>query len=401
MQPFARLIRHRLENVAKYFPAVVLTGARQTGKTTLLRQIFAKHHYVSLDLPSEAESAERDPSNFLRRHPPPVLVDEVQYAPTLFRHIKAVIDAGAQTPGQFVLTGSQKWMLMKGVAESLTGRAAIVELETLAAAEIRTTQVGADLLGDTGSAIFRGFYPALWRQPDLPREEFYSSYIATYLERDLRLALDVGNLRDFDRFMRLCAARTGQLLNKSDLARDAGISTKTASAWLSALEACNQVILVPPWHGNIGKRLMKSPKLYWHDAGMAAFLMGLDLAAVRASAWSGALWETAVCAELRKDLASRPSAKSLFFYRDLDGAEVDFVVADGAHFELTECKTTELPSDRDTAVLRRVGQLLHGHGGAQVTAMTLACQTAAPFPLAGGVVAVHGLAQFSFDPTTM
>ncbi len=392
MHYIARRIADRLKTLADFFPVVVLTGARQTGKTTLLRATFPQHHYVSLDLPSEARAADADPHGFLQRHPPPVLVDEVQYAPGLFRHVKAAVDAGGLQPGQFVLTGSQQFALMQSTAESLAGRAAVLDLHPLSTIEIAAAEPGHPLLADPAVAIHRGFYPALWRQPGLPSSEFYASYLATYLERDLRVALDVGNLSDFERFMRLCAARTGQLLNKTALARDAGISTKTAAAWLSALQACNQLTLVAPWHGNLSKQLVKSPKLYFNDPGLAAFLMGLDLAAVRASPWSGPLWETAVCAELRKALSWRPTSETLYFYRDTDGGEVDFVVGNGVYLDLVECKWTETPTPRDAAALQHCAALMNGSGGARVRSQVIACRTVAPFPLRGECRAVNGLA---------
>ena len=391
MPLFARRLADRLKNLAEFFPVVVLTGARQTGKTTLLRATFPLHHYVSLDLPSEAAAAETDPAGFLRRHPPPILVDEVQYAPGLFRHVKAAVDAGGNQNGQFVLTGSQHFALMQSTAESLAGRAAVLDLHPLSASEIRAAEPGHPVLADPATAIHRGFFPALWRQPDLPSAEFYSSYVATYLERDLRVALDVGNLLDFERFMRLCAARTGQLLNKTALARDAGISTKTTATWLSALQACNQVTLVTPWHGNLSKQLVKSPKLYFNDPGLAAFLMGLDLDAVRSSPWSGALWETAVCAELRKALSWRPTSETLHFYRDTDGGEVDFVIGSGVHLDLVECKWTETPTARDAAAMHRCARLMDGSGGARVRTRVIACRTPVPFLLGQEVRALSGL----------
>jgi len=387
----ARRLADRLKNLAQFYSVLVLTDARQTGKTTLLRATFPQHHYVSLDLPSEAMAAEADPEAFLRRHPPPILVDEVQYAPGLFRHVKAAVDAGGLLPGQFVLTGSQQFALMQSTAESLAGRAAVLDLRPLSAVEIRAADPDNPLLADPAAIIHRGFFPALWRQPELPSAEFYASYVATYLERDLRVALDVGNLADFERFMRLCAARTGQLLNKTALSRDAGISTKTTSAWLSALQACNQVTLVAPWHGNLSKQLVKSPKLYFNDPGLAAFLMGLDLGAVRSSPWSGALWETAVCAELRKALSWRATSETLYFYRDTDGGEMDFIVGNGVHLDLVDCKWTEAPTPRDVATMQHCAALMDGSGGARVRSQVIACRTRAPFPLSADCQAVNGL----------
>lgn len=378
-ESIARDLADRVQQAAQQFSAVVLTGARQTGKTTLVRNTFPSYHYVSLDLPSEAQSAELEPAAFLTRHPPPVIVDEVQYAPGLFRHVKAAIDSGGHARGAFVLIGSQKFGLMQAVSDSLAGRAAVLDLECLSAAELRSRPAFASILADPAAVVHRGFYPALWAQPELSSAEFFASYIATYLERDLRAVLDVGNLRQFERFLRLCAARSGHLLNKADLARDAGISPKTADAWLSTLEAGNQVVLVPPYLANLGKRLVKSPKLYLHDPGLAAYLLGLTPAVLRVSPLAGPLWETLVCAELRKELVKTPSARSLCFFRDSEGAEVDFVIEDGLALDMVECKWSELPNRRDARQMERLADAVAAQ--AEVRSMRVACPTQAPFPL--------------------
>ena len=234
---YKRDSQDRILKLSQFFPAVVLTGARQTGKTTLLRTLFPDHNYVSLDLPSKAAEANHDPSSFLRKHPQPVIIDEVQYAPDLFRHLKVAIDENRDLNGQFILTGSQKFVLMKAISDSLAGRIGLAELDTLSSEEL-----GEDLhryVQDHGvpQTLARGFFPELWKNPNFPSEEFYSSYIATYLERDVRQILNVSSLRDFERFMRACAIRNGNVLNKSELAKDVGIHHKTANDWLCGLAA--------------------------------------------------------------------------------------------------------------------------------------------------------------------
>src|SRR5690606_14274071 len=224
-----REIEGFLLKMAKQRPVVVLTGARQAGKTSLARRLFPSHGYVTLDLPSEAEQAERDPVAFLRRHPAPLIIDEVQYAPGLFRHLKSVIDSNRASNGKFILTGSQKFSLMKGVSDSLAGRATIVELDGFSLGELEAALPGFD----AREAVVRGSMPELWQKPELDGPAYYQAYVTTYLERDLRSMLDVGSLRDFERFLRTCALRSGQLLNKAELARDVGISPMTAAAWLS------------------------------------------------------------------------------------------------------------------------------------------------------------------------
>src|SRR6266704_977328 len=241
-----RDVEPKLQRSARTRPVMVLTGARQTGKTSTLRRLFPNHHFVSLDLPTEAEQAEKEPESFLRRHPAPAIIDEVQYAPGLFRHLKVAVDARRAKNGQFLLTGSQKFTLMKGISESLAGRADIIELETLSFGEIHRARpdVGVD------HAIVRGGFPELHADPDIDAVAYYNSYIATYLERDIRSLADVGSLRDFERFVRACAFRSANLLNKADLARDVGISPSTANHWLSVLEASGQIVLLEPWFSN-------------------------------------------------------------------------------------------------------------------------------------------------------
>ena len=260
---YPRHCAERLARLAAGFPAVVVTGARQAGKTTLLRRAFPEHHYVSLDLPSVADQAERNPDLFLRNHPPPVLVDEVQYAPGLFRHLKAAIDVRRHEMGRFVLTGSQHFTLMKGVSESLAGRCGLLELENLALAEIGgVTEVPSDAHG-LAALMSRGQFPELWRLRELSERDYFSSYLATYLERDVRQILRVGSLRDFERFLRVLAARPAAMLNRSDVARDVGITGKTVGEWLSVLETSGQIALLEPWYANFGKRLVKTPKVYF------------------------------------------------------------------------------------------------------------------------------------------
>lgn len=266
-----RDIEPRLLRSARTRPVVVLTGARQTGKTSTFRRLFPNHKFISLDLPTEAEQAEKEPQSFLRRHSPPVIIDEVQYAPGLFRYLKVAVDASRTHNGQFLLTGSQKFTLMKSVSESLAGRADIAELETLSLAEIRAALPQTVL----ENAIVRGGFPELQANPDIDGMAFYNSYLATYLQRDVRSLANVGSLRDFERFLRACALRSANLLNKADLARDVGIAPSTANHWLSVLEASGQIVLLEPWFSNRTKSIVKSPKLYLADTGLLCALLNI------------------------------------------------------------------------------------------------------------------------------
>jgi uncharacterized protein len=372
-----RDIEPRLEHSARTRPVVVLTGARQTGKTSTLRRLFPNHALVSLDLPSEAEQAEKEPDNFLRRHPRPLIIDEVQYAAGLFRHLKVAVDASRARNGQFLLTGSQKFTLMKNVSESLAGRADIVELETLSLAEIRAALPQTRL----ETAMVRGGFPELHANPDVDPVAFYNSYLATYLERDVRSLANVGNLRDFERFLRVCALRSANLLNKADLARDVGIAPSTATHWLSTLEASGQVVLLEPWFSNRTSSIVKSPKLYLTDTGLLCALLNVRSEdALLQSPAAGAIWETFVFAQLRARERRAGRAGSLFFWRDR-AREVDFVVDVGGKLELLEAKWTELPSASETVNLDFVRKAV---GKAKVASGAVVSRTPNSYPLTGG-----------------
>jgi len=376
-----RAVEPRLEHSARTRPAIVLTGARQTGKTSTFLRLFPGHSIVSLDLPSEAEQAEKEPRAFLQRHPPPVIIDEVQYAPGLFRHLKAEVDADRTRNGQFLLTGSQKFTLMKNVSESLAGRADIVELETLSFAEIRAA------LPETAveTAIVRGGFPELYANAEIDAVAFYNSYIATYLERDVRALANVGRLRDFERFLRACALRSANLLNKADLARDVGIAPSTANQWLSMLEASGQAVLLEPWLSNRTKSIVKSPKLYLADTGLLCSLLNIrSVEELLRSPAVGAVWETFVFAQLRDRERRAGRMGSIFFWRDRT-REVDFVVDAGGRLELFEAKWTELPDAGDTVNLEFVRNAI---GKAKVSGGAVVARTPNGFPMAGGFRAV-------------
>lgn len=372
-----RAVESRLRHSAKTRPVVVLTGARQTGKTSTFLRMFPNYAFVSLDLPAEAEQAEKEPSTFLRRHPAPVIIDEVHYAPGLFRHLKVAVDASRARNGQFLLTGSQKFTLMKNVSESLAGRADIVELETLCLAEIRAA------LPQTGleAAIVRGGFPELYANLDIDPVAFYNSYLATYLERDVRSLTNVGSLRDFERFLRACALRSANLLNKADLARDVGISPSTANHWLSMLEASGQVVLLEPWFSNRTKSIVKSPKLYLADTGLLCALLNIrSEEALRLSPAAGAVWETFVFTQLRDRERRAGRTGSLFFWRDRT-REVDFLVDAGGRLELYEAKWTELPDMGDTVNLDFVRNVV---GKSRVVGAAVVARAPNGFPLPNG-----------------
>ncbi len=381
---YPRDLSASVRRLARHFPAVIVTGARQTGKTTLLTGLFPDHHYVSLDLPAEAQLAEEDPQSFLEAHPAPLLIDEVQYAPKLFRHLKVEIDRNREAAGRYILTGSQKLALMREVSDSLAGRCGVLELEALSIHEIGDAFAERESKEGIAEILVRGFMPQLWKDLELPPADFFRSYQATYLERDVRQILNVTSLRNFDRFMRACAVRSGQLLNKTELGKEVGVSHKTIDQWLHVLEATEQITLLEPYFQNIGKRLAKSPKLYFNDVGLLCFLLGYNRAVVTQSYLIGAIWETFVFGELRKYIGIEAPEASLWFYRD-QSREVDFLIERNGELTLAESKWKELPTPRDARQALSAKPLLRG---ARSPVMVL-CRTRQSHPIAPGALAVN------------
>ena len=332
-----------LVDTASTRPAVVLTGCRQAGKTSLLVKSFPEHTYVSLDVPMVAEEAEHSGGEFLKKHPPPIIIDEVQYAPSLLRHVKADIDTHRDETGRFLITGSQDFSLMEGVTESLAGRSTLLTLHSLSAREYKASSETTLDRDAIVAWMLAGGYPELHSR-GLDAERFYGDYLATYLERDVRSILGVRSLRDFDRFMRLCAARTGQLVSYSSLATDLGVSPNTVKSWLSVLNASNIVFLLEPYFENLGKRIVKTPKLYFLDTGLCSYLLGArspeDL--IR-SPMLGAIFETHVLGQIVRHFANQGRRREIYFYRDHHGREVDFLIPSAGRFALIECKWAESP----------------------------------------------------------
>lgn len=390
-----RDLKTELLNLSKSFSILVVVGPRQVGKTTLIEKAFPDYDYVPLDLAGHAEFAETRPEDFLRRHAPPVILDEIQYAPSLFRHIKATVDSRRDERGLFVLSGSQNYQLMESVSESLAGRAAIVPFSGLSGAE---WQAAGFLEQHAWSDfLWRGGFPALWAEGENspPRDRWYQGYLATYLERDVRNLAQIGSLRDFERFLRAAAARTAQTLNMSELGRDVGVSTPTIKTWLSVLQASGQVLLLEPYYRSLGKRLAKSPKLYFSDTGLAAFLVGFASAeSLWQSQQAGALFENYVVSQwLRFRDWQQPSA-SLWFWRDQRGNEVDLVIEWNGKLHAIEVKLTERPSRKD---LRGLGKLTDFYGEDSIGGRYVACTTSLPFEVASTATAMPGWTTWSLD----
>ncbi|MBI3771598.1 MAG: ATP-binding protein [Gammaproteobacteria bacterium] len=356
-----RTLEGYIAGASRQFPVRLITGPRQVGKTSLLRHLAGKGRtYVTLDDPVSAALAREEPRLFLERFKPPVLIDEIQYAPQLLPYIKMDVDHDKQ-PGKYWLTGSQQFHLMRGVSESLAGRVGILNLlglsqlerqnlakvatpfvPTREESEKRLKKATVLDLRDIYRAIWRGSFPAIALDKKMDRDLFYSSYVQTYLQRDLA---QVGDGLAFLKFLRAAAARTGQLLNLSEMARDCDVSPPTAKSWLSILQASGIVYLLEPYHSNLTKRLIKTPKLYFLDTGLCSYLTAWSSPeTLEAGAMSGAIFETYVVAEILKSWWHNGKQAPLHYYRDKDKKEIDLLVIVDQTIHPVEIKKTSIPS---------------------------------------------------------
>ncbi|MFQ5763288.1 MAG: ATP-binding protein [Rhodospirillales bacterium] len=330
-----RALETRLRALARKFPVITVTGPRQSGKTTLCRALFPDKPYVSLEAPDVQEFARRDPRAFLAENPEGAVLDEIQRVPDLLSYVQVAVDEDP-VPGRYILTGSANFTLLQSIGQSLAGRTALLELLPLSLLEVRRF---ARPPSDLWELLWRGSYPAVYDH-DLAPGDWYSGYVSTYLERDVRMILNVGDLIAFQAMLRLCAGRVGQLLNLSSLGADAGVTHATVKAWLSVLEAGYVAWRLPPFHANVSKRLIKTPKLHFLDSGLVCYLLGIRSPdQLRNHPLRGGVFETWVVAEILKARAQRGLKPSLSFFRDRKGTEVDLVVELGSGLLAVEAKS--------------------------------------------------------------
>lgn len=382
---YKRHAQETLLKLEKMFGAVLVTGARQVGKTTVLKEVASGAAYVTLDDPLQLGSAVEQSGTFFKDNPPPVFVDEIQYAPELFPQIKIILDK-EKKKGQFFLSGSQQFRMMKNVSESLAGRLGILNLPGLSLRELSGVAFNRPFLPveeyfaqrakdaaevpyvQVWQAIHRGCMPELCANPDFDWQMFYAAYVKTYIERDVRDLTQVGDEVKFLRFMTVAASCTSQLLNIASLARDVGISQPTAERWLSIMVTSNLIILLAPYHNNITKRTVKTPKLFFLDTGLAAYLTRWNTPDVlKNGAMAGAFFETFVVSEIVKSYGNNGVLDlPLYFYRDRDGNEIDLLIEESGTLFPVEIKKHADPNKSDVAkfpLLDKIPNMKRGQGG--------------------------------------
>jgi predicted AAA+ superfamily ATPase len=366
-----RILSQAIKKAKNTFPAIVVTGPRQSGKTTLLKMLFSKtHRFVSLEDPDIRMRAKEDPRSFLEEYAAPVIIDEIQYVPELLSYIKTKIDQNRK-PCQWLFTGSQNFVLMHAVSQSLAGRAAILSLLPFSYTErinhsqrplavnrwLKNLKLSTKAPNGTAlcETILRGNFPEIASKKSVDRQLWCGSYISTYLERDVRNLAHIGDLSQFERFLKLCATRTGQLLNLSEMAKELGISTPTAKRWLSILEAGYQVYLLYPYYKNIGKRLIKSPKLFFCDTALAAYLLGIhDKETLLKSPSFGHLFETMIINDVLKRFLNFGQMPAMYYLRTRDGLEIDLVLEINQKLHLFEIKSAMTITPKHASALIKI-----------------------------------------------
>ena len=398
-----RTLAASIEKTSLSFPIVMLTGPRQVGKTTLLQEIQKNTRtYISLDDLNARSIAKKDPAGFLQRHKPPILIDEVQYAPELFPYIKIAADK-TKKPGMFWLTGSQQFVLMKNISESLAGRVVILKLQGISLAEeVKQAEYSTPFIPKSKELlkqqktikplsllevyykIWRGSFPFMVKDDGTNWEHFYESYIATYIQRDVRDYIQVNNEDLFLKFLQVAAARSGQLINYTDFARDVGVSEPTIKSWITVLRASGLIYILQPYFNNLTKRFIKTPKLYFLDTGLCAYLTGWsNYEVLEKGAMSGAILETYVISEILKSYFHNGKTPRIYFYRDKEKREVDLLIENNGKLYPIEIKKTATPCNeklKNFTALKNINIPI-AHGG-------LICFTDSLIPLSSEVDAI-------------
>jgi len=390
-----------IKNLSKHFPVILLTGPRQVGKTTLLENISEDREYVTLDDFNQRQLAKTDPALFLQIHKPPLFIDEVQYAPELFSYIKMYVDKNKNS-GDFWLSGSQKFHLMKNITETLAGRVAVLDMLGLSYSEINDKEnipflptqqwINSKLENQPAALdiislyekIFRGSYPKLIADKEMPRDIFYSSYVQTYIDRDVKDITKIGNEIKFATFLKVIAARTGQLINYQDIASSVEIDLKTAQSWTSILEASGIIKLLYPYHNNLTKRAIKTPKMYFLDTGLCSYLTGWDSpVTLMNGAMSGNILETYVFSEILKSYWNVAKNPNIYFYRDGDQREIDFLFEINETLYPVEVKKSANPDKKQVSAFKVLNNL-----GKQVGEGAVLCLYNSILPITENINAV-------------
>lgn len=349
----------KIQELSQQFKSVAILGPRQSGKTTLARACFPHKPYISLENPDSRRFALDDPKGFLQQFPEGAILDEIQRTPEILSYLQQILDEDPRR-GKFILTGSNNFLLVQSLTQSLAGRVAYLDLLPLSLAELKLLENG---LADLDTCIFQGGYPALWAE-NITASNWFPAYLRTYVERDVRIISNLENLAAFEKTIALCAGRVGQLLNRQNIALEAGVSDKTVEAWLGILQASYIVFMLPPWFQNFNKRIVKSPKLYFYDTGLACYLLGIRRPEeLRLHPFRGALFENLMVVEMLKARLNRGERSNLFHWRDSTGNEVDVLVHNGTSQHAVEIKSSQTIATPFFKGLLYWGKLSQQQGG--------------------------------------
>jgi len=333
-----RILEIKTKKLARYFPVISVTGPRQSGKTTLIKKCFPNYTYLNLEDPIKRALIEEDPTQFINKDNLYIIIDEIQKIPELLSYIQIIVD-DINKPGLFIISGSENLIISEKISQSLAGRVGIINLFPFSLNEIEYEGLNED---DAFSQIIKGFYPRIYDQ-NIPSREFYSNYISTYVERDIRQIKNIGNIANFQKFMQIIAGRVGQILNLASISNDIGVDNKTISSWLSILEATFITFRLYPYFKNYGKRVIKSPKLYFYDTGILSYLLGIDNQTEMSTHFAkGSLFENLVIADIVKTISNLQLNIKPYFWRDNTGHEIDLILDKGNLLDSIEIKSSKI-----------------------------------------------------------